>query len=356
MTRAERLQRLQALEAAAQARILVLDGAWGSLIQGYRLGEPDFRGERFRDWPTDLRGNNDLLNLTRPDIVREIHDRYIEAGADITSTNTFSSTRSAQADYRLEEHATELNREGARIGREACDAATARDGRPRWVAGSIGPTNRTASMSPDVNDPGARNITFDELRAAYREAVTGLLDGGADILLIETITDTLNAKAAIYAADEVLEQRGEVVPLIVSGTIVDRSGRTLSGQTLDAFWVSVRHARPFAVGLNCSLGPEAMREYVADLARVADTAVSVYPNAGLPNEFGGYDETPEEMADTIGAWAHEGLVNIVGSCCGSTPEHTRAIAEAVRGLPPRSIPAHRSVLTLAGLEPIEIGR
>ena len=352
MTRSERQQ---ALEAAAGERILVLDGAWGSLIQGYRLTEADFRGEHFRDWPVDLRGNNDLLNLTRPDIVRDIHDRYLAAGADITSTNTFSSTRIAQGDYRLEEHAEELNREGARIGREACDAATALDGRPRWVAGSIGPTNRTASMSPDVNDPGARNITFDELRAAYREAVTGLIDGGADILLIETITDTLNAKAAIFAADEVMEQRGETIPLIISGTIVDRSGRTLSGQTLDAFWVSVRHARPLAIGLNCSLGPEAMREYVADLSRAADAAVAVYPNAGLPNEFGGYDETPEEMAGTIGTWAREGLVNIVGSSCGSTPEHTRAIAEAVRGLSPRTLPAHRAVLTLAGLEPVEIG-
>jgi 5-methyltetrahydrofolate--homocysteine methyltransferase len=350
-----RNERVAALEAAMAERIVVLDGAWGSLIQGYRLEEPDFRGERFRDWPVDLKGDNDLLILTRPDIVREIHDRYLEAGADITSTNTFTSTRIAQADYQLEAFAEELNREGARIAREACDAATARDGKPRWVAGSIGPTNRTASMSPDVSDPGARNVSFEDLRVAYAEAVRGLIAGGADLLLIETITDTLNTKAAIFAIEEIFEASGERLPLVISGTIVDRSGRTLSGQTLEAFWTSVKHAQPLAIGLNCAMGPELLREYVAELSRVADTAVSAYPNAGLPNEFGGYDETPEQMAAALGSWAREGLVNIVGSCCGSTPEHTRAIAEAVRGLPPRAIPAHRPAMILAGLEAVEIG-
>ncbi len=350
-----RTERLQALHAAMRERIVVLDGAWGSLIQGYQLTEPDFRGERFREWPVDLKGDNDLLILTRADIVREIHDSYLEAGADITSTNTFTSNRIAQADYRLEAFAAELNREGARIAREACDAATARDGQPRWVAGAIGPTNRTASMSPNVDDPGARNVTFEDLRIAYTEAIHGLIEGGTDILLIETITDTLNAKAAIFAAEEVFEAIGDRLPIVISGTIVDRSGRTLSGQTLEAFWTSVRHAQPLAIGLNCSLGPEDLRQYVAELSRVADVAVSVYPNAGLPNQFGGYDETPEQMAGSLGAWAREGLVNIVGSCCGSTPEHTRAIVKTMRGLPPRAIPEHRPVMTLAGLETVAIG-
>lgn len=352
MTRAERIA---SLNAALAERIVVLDGAWGSLIQGYQLTESDFRGARFADWPVDLKGNNDLLILTRPDIVREIHDRYLEAGADITSTNTFASTRIAQADYHLEELAEELNREGARIAREACDAATARDGRPRWVAGSLGPTNRTASMSPDVSDPGARNVSFEDLRIAYGEAVRGLMAGGADLLLIETITDTLNTKAAIFAIEEIFEDSGERLPIVISGTIVDRSGRTLSGQTLEAFWTSVKHANPLAIGLNCAMGPELLREYVADLSRVADTSVCAYPNAGLPNEFGQYDETPEQMAAALGAWAREGLVNIVGSCCGSTPEHTRAIAAAVRGLPPRAIPPHHPAMVLAGLEAVEIG-
>jgi 5-methyltetrahydrofolate--homocysteine methyltransferase len=351
----DRQERLQALLAAMRERILVLDGAWGSLIQRYGLEDADFRGTRFATWPAELKGDPDLLNITRPDIVREIHDRYIEAGADITSTNTFSSNRIAQADYRLEDVAQEMNEAGARIARQACDDAQDRDGRVRWVAGSIGPTNRTASISPDVNDPGARNVDFEELRAAYAEAVRGLMDGGADILLIETITDTLNAKAAVFAADDVFEERGESLPIILSGTIVDRSGRTLSGQTLEAFWTSLAHARPLAVGLNCALGPEQLREHIAELARIADVAVAAYPNAGLPNEFGGYDETPEQMSGAIGSWAREGIVNIVGSCCGSTPEHTRAIAEAVRGVAPHAIPEHRASMHLAGLESVEIG-
>jgi 5-methyltetrahydrofolate--homocysteine methyltransferase len=351
----DRAARLQALHDAMRERILVLDGAWGSLIQRYGLEDADFRGTRFANWPADLKGNPDLLNLTRPDIVREIHDRYIEAGCDITSTNTFTSNRIAQADYRLEDVAQEMNEAGARIAREAADAAQARDGRLRWVAGSIGPTNRTASISPDVNDPGARNVTFEELRAAYAEAVRGLMDGGADILLIETITDTLNAKAAVFAAEDVFEERGEAAAIILSGTIVDRSGRTLSGQTLEAFWTSLAHAKPLAIGLNCALGPQELRAHIAELARIADVPVAAYPNAGLPNEFGGYDETPEQMAAALGAWAGEGIVNIVGSCCGSTPDHTRAIVEAVRGVRPHTVPDHRATMQLAGLEAVEIG-
>lgn len=351
----DRPQRLQALHDAMRERILVLDGAWGSLIQRYGLEDADFRGARFASWPAEVKGNPDLLNITRPDIVREIHDRYLDAGCDITSTNTFTSNRIAQADYRMEDIAQEMNEAGARVAREACDAAEARDGRVRWVAGSIGPTNRTASISPDVNDPGARNVTFEDLRAAYAEAVRGLMDGGADILLIETITDTLNAKAAVFAADDVFEERGEALPIILSGTIVDRSGRTLSGQTLEAFWTSLAHARPLAIGLNCALGPEQLREHIAELARIADVAVAAYPNAGLPNEFGGYDETPEQMAGALGSWAREGIVNIVGSCCGSTPEHTRAIAEAVRRVQPHAVPEHRAAMHLAGLEAVEIG-
>ncbi|GMU40193.1 MAG: hypothetical protein AMXMBFR23_10590 [Chloroflexota bacterium] len=349
-------QRIEALHAALAERILVLDGSWGVLIQGLGLTEADYRGERFGDWPVDLKGDVDLLNLVRPDIVRGIHEDYFAAGADITSTNTFTATRIAQADYGLQEFAREINREGARVAREAADTFTARDGRVRWVAGSIGPTNRSASISPDVNDPGARNVTFDELREAYREAALGLIEGGADILLLETIFDTLNAKSAIVGFDELFENLGYAVPLIISGTIVDASGRTLSGQTLEAFWVSVRHARPLAVGLNCALGPEQLDGYVREIARLADVPVSAHPNAGLPNEFGGYDETPEQMAATLGGWARDGLLNIAGSCCGSRPEHTRAIAEAVRGVKPRAIPtSERHVMRLAGLEAVEVG-
>ena len=351
----DRRERLDALHAALAERILVLDGAWGSLIQRYGLEDADYRGARFADWPADVKGDPDLLNITRPDIVREIHDRYLEAGCDITSTNTFTSNRIAQADYQLEDVAQEMNEAGARIAREAADAFTARDGKPRWVAGSMGPTNRTASMSPDVNDPGARNVTFEELRSAYAEAVRGLMDGGADIVLIETITDTLNAKAAVFACEDVFEERGERMEIIISGTIVDRSGRTLSGQTLEAFWTSVAHARPLAIGLNCALGADLLREHIAELARIADVPVIAYPNAGLPYEFGGYDETPEDMATSLGGWARDGIVNIIGSCCGSTPEHTRAIAESARGVTPHLVPAHEAHMHLSGLEAVEIG-
>ena len=353
-----REERIKALRHALTERVLVLDGSWGVLIQGKGLSEADYRGERFRDSTRDLKGDNDLLILTRPDIITGIHREYLEAGADITSTNTFTSTRIAQADYGLEAYAYELNVEGARLGRAVADAFTAADPScPRWVAGSIGPTNRTASISPDANDPAARNVTFDELREAYAEAARGLIEGGADILLLETIFDTLNAKAALFALDETFEATGVTLPIIISGSVVDLSGRNLSGQTVEAFWNSVRHAQPLAVGLNCSLGPEQMREYIADFSRVADVAVSAYPNAGLPNAFGGYDETPEQMATQLGEWARSGLVNIVGGCCGTTPAHIRAIAAAVRALPPRRTPdlgAPR--LRLAGLEPFAIAR
>ncbi len=349
---AARRQRIEQLHEEMKQRILVLDGGWGSLIQGYRLEEADFRGERFKDWHIDLKGNGDLLNLTRPDIVREIHEKYLAAGADITSTNTFTSSRIAQADYDMSDLAYEMNQASASLAREVADRMTAEDGKVRWVAGALGPTNRTASLSPDVNDPGARNVTFDELRAAYREAAEGLLAGGADILLIETIFDTLNAKAAIVALEELFEEMGERIPVMISGTIVDLSGRNLSGQTVEAFWISVEHARPISVGLNCALGADQMRPHITDLSRIADVGVSAYPNAGLPNDLGEYDETPEDMSTALKDWARDGLLNIVGSCCGSTPEHTRAIAEAVRGVPPRPIPEHNDgALRLSGLEP-----
>ncbi len=356
-TFATREDRIAALHEAMRERVLVLDGSWGVLIQGYELKEADYRGERFADWPQDLKGNNDLLILTRPDIIRGIHREYLDACADITSTNTFASTSIAQADYGLEAYAEELNREGARLGREIADEFTARDpSRPRWVAGAIGPTNRTASLSPDADDPGARTVTFDDLRATYASAARGLIEGGADILLVETIFDTLNAKAALFAIDEVFEEIGFTLPVMISGSVVDLSGRNLSGQTVEAFWNSMRHAKPISIGLNCSLGPSQMREYVAELSRVADTAVSAYPNAGLPNEFGGYDETPEDMARNLGEWARSGIVNIVGGCCGTKPPHIRAIAEAVRGLAPRVAPHVEPRLRLAGLEPFEVAR
>jgi 5-methyltetrahydrofolate--homocysteine methyltransferase len=336
-------------------RILVLDGAMGTMIQSHRLDEAGYRGERFRDWPKDLRGNNDLLCLTRPDIIRGIHLAYLQAGADIIETNSFNSTAIAQADYGAEALVHELNQAAARLARDAADEVEARTGTPRYVAGALGPTNRTASLSPDVSDPARRNVTFDELVAAYADAAAGLLDGGADLLLVETVFDTLNAKAAIFAALEVFDRRGERVPLWISGTITDASGRTLSGQTTEAFWNSVAHAAPLLVGLNCALGAAQLRQYVQDLSRAAPTFVSAYPNAGLPNEFGGYDDTPESMAAVLGEFAEHGLVNVVGGCCGTTPEHIRAIAEAVRGVPPRVPPAIERRCRLSGLEPLTIG-
>ena len=343
------------LHEEARERILIIDGAMGTMVQQHRLTEADYRGPRFADWPRDLRGNNDLLILTRPDVIGGIHRAYLEAGANIIETSTFNATRIAMADYGMEELVRELNVEGAALARRLCDEFEAQDGRPRWVAGVLGPTNRTASISPDVNDPGARNVTFAELVAAYVEATEGLLDGGADIILVETIFDTLNAKAALFAVEEVFAARGLRVPVMISGTITDASGRTLSGQTTEAFWTSVMHARPFSVGLNCALGAKELRAYVQELSRIADCRVSVHPNAGLPNEMGGYDETPGFTAAILKEFAESGLVNIVGGCCGTTPDHIRAIANAVRDVAPRTIPTPPPVLRLSGLEPLVIG-
>jgi 5-methyltetrahydrofolate--homocysteine methyltransferase len=321
-------------------RILLLDGAMGTMIQRYRLSEADYRGECLAGHHHDVKGDNDLLVLTKPEVIREIHDAYLDAGADIIETNTFNATAIAQADYRLENKVRDINFAAARLARESADRASARTpDKPRFVAGALGPTNRTASISPDVNDPGARNTSFAALAAAYGEAVAALADGGVDLLLVETVFDTLNAKAALYAIDEWSERTGKHLPIIVSGTITDASGRTLSGQTTEAFWNSVRHARPLAAGLNCALGAALMRPYIEELARVADTYVSCYPNAGLPNPMSetGYDETPAETARLITDFAKSGFVNIVGGCCGTTPEHIRAIAEAVRDIPPRKV-------------------
>jgi len=342
------------LRRLASSRILVLDGAMGTMIQGLGLDEEGYRGARFDAWNREVRGNNDLLNLSRPEAVRDIHLAYFRAGADLVCTNTFSSTRIAQADYGMEEIAHELNVAGAKLVREAAAIAQAEDGRRRFVVGAIGPTNRTASISPDVSNPSFRAITFDELREAYAEQVNGLIDGGADILLIETIFDTLNAKAALYAIAELAEARGSRWPVMTSGTITDRSGRLLSGQTPAAFWHSVRHAAPLSVGLNCALGAKEMRAHIAEIARLADTLVCAYPNAGLPNEFGLYDESPEYMAELIGEFAAAGLVNMVGGCCGTTPEHIAAIARAVEGKPPRPIPEVPRFLRLSGLEPFTL--
>jgi 5-methyltetrahydrofolate--homocysteine methyltransferase len=338
------------LRRLAAERILILDGAMGTMIQALGLDEGGYRGARFDAWNREVRGNNDLLNLSRPDSVRAIHLAYFRAGADIVSTNTFSSTRIAQADYGMAEIAYELNAEGARLAREAARIAENEDGRPRFVAGAIGPTNRTASISPDVSNPGFRAISFDELRIAYNEQIRGLIVGGADLLLIETIFDTLNAKAAIYAIAEIAEERGVHLPIMISGTITDRSGRLLAGQTPEAFWNSVTHAAPITVGFNCAFGARQMREHIAELGRVADTLICAYPNAGLPNEFGHYDEGPEAMAAQMGEFAASGLVNIVGGCCGTTPAHIRAIADAVAGKAPRPIPEIPPRLRLSGLE------
>jgi 5-methyltetrahydrofolate--homocysteine methyltransferase len=343
-----------ALLALARERILVLDGAMGTMIQALGFDEAAFRGDRFKNFHRDVRGNNDLLILTQPKAIEDIHAQYLRAGADIVATNTFSSTSIAQADYELSSFACELNLEGAKLARAAAMRVSAEDGRPRFVAGAIGPTNRTASISPDVANPGFRAVTFDDLRTAYGEQINGLLDGGADLLLLETIFDTLNAKAALYAIAEIAEARGIDVPVMISGTITDKSGRLLSGQLPEAFWNSVRHARPITIGFNCALGAADLRAHVADIGRVADTLVCAYPNAGLPNEFGQYDESPEYMARLIGEFAESGLVNIVGGCCGTTPAHIAAIADAVAPHKPRAIPVIEPRLRLAGLEPFEL--
>jgi len=345
---------LAALKQAASERILILDGAMGTMIQGLKLDEAGYRGSRFADWPSDVRGNNDLLNLTQPDAIRAIHLEYFLAGADIVETNTFSCTSIVMADYGMQALAYELNIEGARLAREAAQLAFEKDGRRRFVAGALGPLNKTASMSTDVNNPGHRSVTFDEIVAAYAEQINGLIDGGADLLLFETITDTLNTKAGIFAAQRIFAERGIIRPIMISGTITDLSGRTLSGQTPSAFWYSVRHANPFTIGLNCALGANAMRAHIAELSDVADTLICAYPNAGLPNEFGGYDETPEFMARQIEGFARDGFVNIVGGCCGSTPDHIRAIAAAVGKHKPRQVPKTERLLRLSGLEPFTL--
>ena len=350
--------RVARLQAALAERILVIDGAMGTMIQRHELQEADYRGERFAHGydalfaqdghahgagcgceAHDQRGNNDLLTLTRPGLIRDIHAAYLAAGADMVETNTFNSTSVSLADYHLQHLVRELNFEGAALARAACEAAEARDpSKPRFVIGVLGPTSRTASLSPDVNRPGFRAVSFDELAAAYREAAGGLIDGGSDVLMVETIFDTLNAKAALFAIEDAFETRGGRLPVMISGTITDASGRTLSGQTAEAFWYSLRHARPLSIGLNCALGAKDLRAHIDVLAQVADVNVSTHPNAGLPNAFGGYDETPEDMAGVLHEFAEAGLLNLVGGCCGTTPEHIAALADAVRGLPPRRIP------------------
>jgi 5-methyltetrahydrofolate--homocysteine methyltransferase len=342
----------QRLQAAAASRILVTDGAFGTEIQNRKLVEADYRGAY--DLPKDQKGNNDILALTRPDVVDAITRAYLDAGSDIVSTNTFSANTISQADYGAEHLVGDINRASARLTRAAADEYQARDGRPRFVAGAIGPTNKTLSLSPKVNDPGFREIDFDGLKNVYREQCEALIEGGADFILIETIFDTLNAKAGIMAAIEAGESAGRDVPLMISMTITDLSGRNLSGHTVEAFWHAVRHARPVTIGLNCSFGAEQLRPHVQTLAAAADTLVMVYPNAGLPNELGAYDERPDQTAAFVRAWADQGLVNILGGCCGSTPAHIRAIAESVAGLPPRQLPKPPTVTRLAGLEPMTI--
>ncbi len=352
-------ERVEKLLAALAARILVLDGAMGTMLQRHELDEAGFRGARFahgcdsehahehagehadgNGCQRDLKGDNDLLLLTHPGIIRGIHAAYLDAGADFVETNTFNSTSISQADYGLQHLVHELNREGATLAREACDDAQGKaPGTPRFVIGVLGPTSRTASLSPDVNNPGFRNVDFDELENAYAEATRGLVEGGADIVMVETIFDTLNAKAALSGVARVFDELGARVPIMISGTITDRSGRTLSGQTAEAFWYSVAHARPLSIGLNCALGARDLHQHIESLARVADCFVSAHPNAGLPNALGGYDETPVEMAKTLGEFARDGLLNIVGGCCGTTPAHIAAIAEAVRGVAPRALPS-----------------
>ena len=351
MTELSREERVARFYEESAKRILVLDGAMGTMIQGYKLEEADYRGDRFRDHGIDVKGNNELISLVQKDILRDIHLEYYRSGCDIAETNTFGATVVAQGDYEMESLAYEMNVESAKIAREAAALAEAEDGKIRFVSGVLGPTNRTASISPDVNDPAFRNVTYDALVEAYTSAVKGLIEGGADTLLVETIFDTLNAKAALHAIQDVFDELGFELPIMISGTITDLSGRLLSGQTAEAFWYSVRHVKPFSIGLNCALGAEQMRQYIADLGRVSDAKVSAHPNAGLPNEFGEYDETPEMMAGLVGEFAQSGLVNILGGCCGTTPEHIKAIAEAVEGVAPRVVPETETAMRLSGLEP-----
>ncbi|MDP1735583.1 MAG: homocysteine S-methyltransferase family protein, partial [Sulfuritalea sp.] len=335
-------------------RILILDGAMGTMVQRHGLVEADYRGSRFAAHGKDLKGNNDLLCITRPDVIGGIHAEYLAAGADIIETNSFNATKVSQAEYGLADLAYELNVASARLARETADKFSTPD-RPRFVAGVLGPTSRTASLSPDVNDPGARNITFDALVADYVEAARGLTTGGADILLVETVFDTLNAKAALFAIEQFFDEAGRRWPVMISGTITDASGRTLSGQTAEAFWNSLRHARPLSFGLNCALGAKELRQYVEELSKLCDCFISAHPNAGLPNAFGGYDETPQMLADEIREWGEAGIINIAGGCCGTSPDHIRAIAEALKDQKPRTIPQVEKKLRLAGLEAFNVG-
>lgn len=347
--------RSKQLQDALSERILVLDGAMGTMIQGYKFDEADFRGQQFKDKNNEIKGNNDILAITKPDVIRDIHREFLEAGADIIETNSFNATSISQADYQMEDVVYDLNVACAKVAREAADEFTVlTPDKPRFVAGVLGPTSRTASLSPDVNDPAFRNVSFDELVGTYTEATKGLIDGGADIILIETIFDTLNAKAAIFAVQTTYEEMGVELPIMISGTITDASGRTLSGQTAEAFWFSIRHANPISVGFNCALGAKDLRQHVAALSKVADTAVSSHPNAGLPNEMGEYDESPEHMAKQIKEWAKSGFLNIVGGCCGTRPDHIRAIADAVAGCAPRKIPEIEPHMRLSGLEPFKV--
>lgn len=347
--------RVEQLRRQLAQRILVLDGGMGTMIQSYRLDERDFRGERFADWRSDLKGNNDLLVLTKPEVIAAIHYAYLEAGADILETNTFNSTSIAMADYHMESLSAEINYQAACLARTCADEWTARTPeKPRYVAGVLGPTNRTASISPNVNDPAFRNISFDELVTAYRESTRALVEGGVDLIMIETIFDTLNAKAAAFAVETEFEALGVELPIMISGTITDASGRTLSGQTTEAFYNSLRHVKPLTFGLNCALGPDELRQYVAELARISETYVTAHPNAGLPNAFGEYDLDAAEMARQVGEWAQAGFLNIIGGCCGTTPEHIAAMANAVEGVPPRRLPEIPVACRLAGLEPLTI--
>ncbi|CCQ10772.1 5-methyltetrahydrofolate--homocysteine methyltransferase [Pseudoalteromonas luteoviolacea B = ATCC 29581] len=339
------------LRQALEKRILILDGAMGTMIQKHKLEEEDYRGERFKDWHVLVKGNNDLLSLTQPHIIAEIHRQYLAAGADIIETNTFNSTTTSMEDYDMASLSREINLESAKLARVVCDEVTAQDpNKPRYVAGVLGPTSKTCSISPDVNDPGYRNITFDKLVEAYVESTLALMEGGADLILIETIFDTLNAKAAAFAVEVAFEQAGRTLPVMISGTITDASGRTLSGQTTEAFYNSIRHIKPISIGLNCALGPDLLRPYVEELSRVCETFTSVHPNAGLPNEFGEYDLEADEMAKEIIDWGKEGFINIVGGCCGTTPEHIKAFATMLANIEPRKRPQIEPRMRLAGLE------
>ena len=343
---------IKALQSALKKRILILDGAMGTMIQEYKLNEADYRGSQFSDWHCDVKGNNDLLAITQPQIIKDIHIAYLEAGADIIETNTFNATSISMSDYDMQDISKDINTAAAMLARQAADELTAlTPDKPRFVAGVLGPTSRTASISPDVNDPGKRNVQFDQLVKAYTESTLALVEGGVDIIMVETIFDTLNAKAALFAVDEVFESIGFSLPVMISGTITDASGRTLSGQTTEAFYYSMRHLKPFSIGLNCALGPDLLRQYVAELSRIAECAVSAHPNAGLPNEFGEYDMQADEMAEHIEEWATSGLLNIVGGCCGSTPAHIKALADVTRQSSPRQLPDIATKMRLSGLEP-----